>query len=257
MKNIGPKRRSHETEGDFAIRCVSDSSLREVFTYTERIEYAKANMNKVEQEDNYNEVDNYRFETRDEAAESAKRLGLETIRTYETETGATFWMPGKDMDELRKAIYFNSQNKERFCEGCENCEQDIEILTKEKAMSLNTQESVDLGFQEEFAIFLSGSSFLIATKTTVDDYSDETNIVKVPLNKPFKNTDNFNGKYGGPKSMSVCVKSDDSILMVNFSEPKEDITEEKVMDFNKNHNTKELNKQQAAFWYSKMITMIR
>ena len=249
MKNDGPKRRSSETEGDFTNRCVSDPCLRGIFTYSERLEYAKANMDKVQEEDYTSESEKYQFETQEEAKESAKKLCLEMIHSHETDTGAVFWMPGKDMTELRQVLYFNSQKKEEFCQGCKNCEQDIEVIIQSKAEALSKLESVDLGLEEEFAVFLSQESFLVVTKSASIEYSSpespQSSLVQIPLNKPLVNKD-------GPKAFSVCVKTADSVVMVNFGDPDQEITEESIKDFRSKHSTKELNAQQSAYWYNKM-----
>jgi len=106
-----------------------------------------------------------------------------------------------------------------------------------------------LGLEEEFAVFLSQESFLVVTKSASIEYSSpespQSSLVQIPLNKPLVNKD-------GPKAFSVCVKTADSVVMVNFGDPDQEITEESIKDFRSKHSTKELNAQQSAYWYNKM-----
>lgn len=245
-----PKREASEDKSSFISRCMSDPSMRDEFSYEERITYCNLNAEVINEssasEENNNKMDAYKFETQKEAKEMAKKLGLDMIHSHESETGAVFWMPGKDMSELRQILYFEA-SLSKDCDGCKACENDVEILTAAAASLLEEDQYFDLGLEEEFAVALTENSFSVMSKHSASEYHG----LKLPLNKPFRLSNE-------EKSFGVYSRGENGgVVVIKFGDPERPFDTQGSEDrklFKSRHNISKYSRFTSAYWSDKMTS---
>ena len=192
---------------------------------------------------NAGKMNEYVFDSKEEALKMAKKIGLSGAHSHKTGDGKTLWMPGKNMKEFKdwydkhstKAKDYTISDETGACwEGYErvpNTKKGTPGSCRKKGTKAFIQENWD----EE------GIEYLEAA-----EYQGR----KVTLNKPFLTPK-------GPKKRSVYVKNDKgNVVKVNFGDPNMRIKKsdpERRKNFRARHNCDNPGpKWKARYWSCKM-----
>jgi len=92
-----PKKRDGEEESDFMSRCMSDSKMREEYDYKQRLAVCMQGSKAYDA----GPMNEYVFESKDEAIKMAEKIGLKDVHEHKTGDGKTVYMPGKNMEEFQ------------------------------------------------------------------------------------------------------------------------------------------------------------
>ena len=112
-----PKKRDGEQESDFMSRCMSDSKMREEYDYKQRLAVCMQGS----QAHDAGPMNEYVFDSKDEAMKMAEKIGLKDVHEHKTGDGKTVYMPGKNMEEFQswhdkhgaEAPYHYKKNKDK------------------------------------------------------------------------------------------------------------------------------------------------
>ena len=208
-----PKKREGEEQSDFISRCMSDSKMREEYGYEQRLAVC-IQAGKAHGDGPMNE---YVFDSKDEAMKMAKKIGLKDVHEHKTGDGKTMYMPGKNMKEFQD--WYDKHSTKAPYHYKKKVDED----------ESNASEYIDVGEKSEAA-----------------EYQGK----KVQLNKPFRTPK-------GPKKFSVYVKNEKgNVVKVNFGDPNMEIKRddpERRKSFRARHNCDNPGpKYKARYWSCKM-----
>lgn len=174
-----PTRRNDEERSDFLSRCMSDPKMREEYDYDQRFAVCNtAAETQIAETPVTSVFDEYKFNTQEEAKEAATQLGLTMIHSHETDTGMLYWMPGKDMDELRQTLWFQKDTEE------EPVVSEPEPEPLKVQVVIYADAYIDVGEPEEYAVLV-GENFVITSKVSAAQFKGK----KITLNQPFRTPD--------------------------------------------------------------------
>ena len=125
-----PSPRKNEKRKDFIKRCMSsekskksfpDIDQRYAFCNGKTTGHAEHILNKVE--DSYaghdaGPMNEYVFESKEEAIKMAKKIGLKGVHPHKTGDGKTLWMPGRNMKEFNDWYRKHSDKTEAYKYKC-------------------------------------------------------------------------------------------------------------------------------------------
>ena len=196
-----PTRRHDEERSDFLNRCMSDPKMREEYEYDQRFAVCNtAAKTQAEEVPIVTAFDDYKFNTQKEAKEAATKLGLTMIHSQETDNGMLYWIPGKDMDELRQALWFQKDTEEDTATS----EPEPQPVKVQDVIYADTY--IDVGEPEEYALLI-GENFLVTSKSSAEAFKGK----KITLNKPFSTSDQ-------PTEYAVYTRgSDGGLIMLRFN----------------------------------------
>ena len=165
-------------------------------------------------------MNDYVFDSKDEAMKMAKKIGLKDVHEHKTGDGKTMYMPGKNMEEFQ-AWYDKHSTKApyHYKKKVDEDESNAAVFVYEDP------QSGELYHYSRRGLYKKNGRTLVFVKKARSEYIDvgekseaaEYQGRKVQLNKPFRTSK-------GPKKFSVYVKNEKgNVVKVNFGDPNMEI----------------------------------
>ena len=244
-----PKKREGEQESDFMSRCMSDSKMREEYDYKQRLAVCMQGS----QAHDAGPMNEYVFDSKDEAMKMAEKIGLKDVHEHKTGDGKTVYMPGKNMQEFQS--WYDKHGAEapyHYKKKVDEDESNASVFIYEDP------QSGELYHYSRRGTYRKNGKVLVFVKKARSEYIDvgekseaaEYQGRKVQLNKPFRTSK-------GPKKFSVYVKNEKgNVVKVNFGDPNMEIKRDdpaRRKSFRARHKCDNPGpKYKARYWSCKM-----